>query len=1239
LNSYTKAAATATNGQRRFQVIRVPQVGDATLTSSLTGLPWNGSVGGVLAVDVAGTLNLNGATVSVDGLGFRGRAGRQLSGAGGLSNTDYRAPAATAANGQKGEGYAGTPRFLWDQLTATVVDTGVDGYPNGSSARGAPGNAGGGGTDGRPSANDQNSGGGGGGGAAIAGRGGNTWGSNLPRGGIGGVGFAPSATAIVAGGGGGAGTRNNSSGIDGASSGARGGGIIAFRVGAVTGTGTLRARGLGAFNGTDNDGGGGGGAGGTTIFTGATPTGLTAQVDGGRGGDAWATQAPGSSFPGNRHGPGGGGGGGAILTSGVPTAVSVAGGNPGITTTANDPFGAQPGSNGVAISTLTRDSIPGVDSGAECAVDLAVTKAGPSVVVSGGTASYTVTVSNTGPATVETPVTWTDALPAGTTFASLSAVAGWTCTTPPVNGTGTIACTRSAPLPPGPAATWTLVVNVTTGSGTIANTASTTTSGPQVDINTANNSSTTTATVVTLDAVDDAFSTVAGTAVAGSVASNDSYPSGSSFSVVASPGNGSVTMASDGSFTYTPNPGFSGVDTFTYTIQDSSGNTDTATVTITVTNNPPVAVEDDATVGSNQTTLIAVLANDSDPDGHSLTVTSVGPSAAGATVSVGPANTLSYTPPFNFTGYDLVPYTITDGYGGYSTALVRIRVAPGSGFVPNDRMTRIGIGGTIPGTGPGTYDQYTVAGDLRLNLQSELLLTLRDGFFPVPGDTFDVVVGGSLGGAYGKIHGQIVSNGTTDLVLDVQYLPDRVRVIARPAYFVDRLVDSIDAMPGDGTCQVAALGCTLRAAVQEINASGPGAVVLPPNQMFHLTVGGAGEDAAVGGDLDLTTSAAVIGQGSTVDAAGIDGVFHLLGGQVTMSRLTVTGGTSPTGTAGGITGSSASLWLTDVTVTGNSGATGGGLGISGGSLWMTRGALSSNTTAADGGGALLTGATAVLDSVTVNGNTAGVRGGGIAASGPGVIIRSTTVEFNTASVGGGIDVAGSLSGTSVMIRSNTAATGAGINATGGPLTLTDARLTSNTASGNGGGLALGSSVSATLSRVTVDNNSAAGDGGGIHAGSGSSLTIATSTLSGNAGTSGAALYQSGGSAAIQLTTITRQSGSSAVALDAGATVSFQTSVVADQLSGVNCAVSGGTITSLNFNLSSDTSCGLAMANDVQGMSANLGPLVQSTGYGPVHIPNVGSATINTGPSSCPGPDQRNWPRPRAKKCEKGSVEV
>jgi len=170
LHTYTNAVASGTSGQRIYQVISVPQYGSVTLANGLTAFPWNGSVGGVLALDVAYNMNLGGASVTLDGLGFRGGAAQTLAGpAGGDAVGDYRVIATRNNDGAKGEGIAGTPRYLWLLGATALFDNTAEGYPNGSKARGAPGNAGGGGNDADPAANDENTGGGGGGNGTAGG--------------------------------------------------------------------------------------------------------------------------------------------------------------------------------------------------------------------------------------------------------------------------------------------------------------------------------------------------------------------------------------------------------------------------------------------------------------------------------------------------------------------------------------------------------------------------------------------------------------------------------------------------------------------------------------------------------------------------------------------------------------------------------------------------------------------------------------------------------------------------------------------------------------------------------------------------------------------------------------------------------------------------------------------------------------------------------------------------------------
>lgn len=435
-NSYrTRAYTAGSNGQSTWQAIRIPNYFSATATS-VTAPVWNGTTGGVVALDVVGNLTLSGTTaINVAGLGFRGGAGRGLAGGAG-ANTDYRTLATNNANGSKGEGIAGRARYLNNATgynTAPVLlDTATEGYPNGSYARGAPGNAGGGGTDGNTAANDQNTGGGGGGNYGVGGRGGNSWNSNLAVGGIGGGAYGGTLdfNRIFMGGGGGAGTTNNATGdpatytappglacSSGAlcSSGAAGGGIVIVRAGSVSGGGLIDARGADGYN-VQNDGAGGGGAGGSVVLQ--TYSGGSASVDvaGGNGGNAWRS----TTSTADRHGPGGGGGGGFIAYSpsiGLALTASYASGLNGRTSN-GDAYGTTSSSGG--LSAFDTPNVPGAQGGAFCppaikAVRLFTDGGTAGQVNPGDIVEYTVIYRN-GSSTSITGFNITDALPASLSY-------------------------------------------------------------------------------------------------------------------------------------------------------------------------------------------------------------------------------------------------------------------------------------------------------------------------------------------------------------------------------------------------------------------------------------------------------------------------------------------------------------------------------------------------------------------------------------------------------------------------------------------------------------------------------------------------------------------------------------------------------------------------------------------------------------------------------------------------------
>jgi hypothetical protein len=363
-NNYVFSAFGAA-GQYTYQVIRVPQYFNIQLGATITAPNWNGSTGGVTVISAVNQLDFNGQTVTAAGTGFRGGGGRRLNGQGGLNKNDFYDLAASTAMASKGEGVAGTPRWLY--YNNALVDNVVEGYPSGSLARGAPGNAGGGASDNNPSANDQNSGGGGGGNGGTGGGGGRGWFSGGFVGGRGGSAFATfplttyySPSRLIMGGGGGAGTNNNGTGVPAngvASGGATGGGMVIINATTIIGTGTVSVNGAAGNSTVQIDGSGGGGAGGSIlIFANSGQAGIMATANGGDGS---------SNFPAGmsatQHGPGGGGGGGVIFSNAALNVASSV--NPGLAgishgTSNTDNYGATDGIVGVLTQTFPFSQLP-----------------------------------------------------------------------------------------------------------------------------------------------------------------------------------------------------------------------------------------------------------------------------------------------------------------------------------------------------------------------------------------------------------------------------------------------------------------------------------------------------------------------------------------------------------------------------------------------------------------------------------------------------------------------------------------------------------------------------------------------------------------------------------------------------------------------------------------------------------------------------------------------------------------
>lgn len=163
------------------------------------------------------------------------------------------------------------------------------------------------------------------------------------------------------------------------------------------------------------------------------------------------------------------------------------------------------------------------------------------------------------------------------------------------------------------------------------------------------------------------------------VVANDTDANGNldpaSVAIVDNPTHGTAVHNGSGAVTYMPNLGFSGSDSFTYTVKDTPQGaiSNEARVTVTVTPNP---VAEDDTFSTNENTPLTdknVLANDS---GANLTaVLNNGPSQA-APFALNADGTFSYTPNANFNGTDSFTYHANDGAADSNVATVTITVNP-----------------------------------------------------------------------------------------------------------------------------------------------------------------------------------------------------------------------------------------------------------------------------------------------------------------------------------------------------------------------------------------------------------------------------------------------------------------------------------------------------------------------------------------------------------------------------------
>lgn len=266
------------------------------------------------------------------------------------------------------------------------------------------------------------------------------------------------------------------------------------------------------------------------------------------------------------------------------------------------------------------------------------------------------------------------------------------------------------------------------------------------------------------------------------VLSNDSNPNGGSLSVILVSGttNGTLTLNSNGNFSYIANAGFTGTDTFTYQASDGTvqSNPGTVTLTVTSTNRPPVATNDAyaAQVGSTLTVPSpGVLSNDTDPDGGSL-MTVLTSGTTNGTLTLNPNGSFTYVPNAGFTGSDSFSYRASDGTLQSTPVTVTLTVASGNQPPVAANDTYAGPAGsalTVAAPGVLSNDTEPDGGSLSASLvtattNGTLTLNPNGSFTYVPNAGFT----GSDVFSYRASDGALQSNaGTVTLTINASTEP------------------------------------------------------------------------------------------------------------------------------------------------------------------------------------------------------------------------------------------------------------------------------------------------------------------------------------------------------------------------------------------------------------------------------------------------------------------------------------
>jgi hypothetical protein len=383
------------------------------------------------------------------------------------------------------------------------------------------------------------------------------------------------------------------------------------------------------------------------------------------------------------------------------------------------------------------------------------------------------------------------------------------------------------------------------------------------------------------------------------------------FGGVSTTSNGSVSGSAP-NLTYTPNAGFSGVDTITFEVTDASSNSGSGTITINVA--APLVASELTLTTNYQTARSVILGAGGGRSPFTFTVTT---NPTNGLLS-GTAPALTYTPNGGFTGTDTFTYSVTDANG--STDSGSVTIAVGGPLIANNQTVTTFEGTALPlilsaagGTPPYRYGSFSTTpnGVVIGSGNGRLTYVPRDGF--VGTDSFTFIATDA-------------ANATASGTITIIVSNTEVNVSSSE---VSALITAINAANADDNPVTLSLApdSTYLLASSDTIPPITGELVINGNGATFQRLDGSAPVFTVGDDARLTLDSLTIGDSSGDAVLNEGGV------------LSLTGSTLSANAGSGIDNDGGSVIVVNSTINGNSGA---GIDNQGGSVSVTSSTITDN---------------------------------------------------------------------------------------------------------------------------------------------------------------------------------------------------------------------------------------------------------------------------------------------------------